>query len=484
MATLNKPGSDLEWCNNNPVDGTSGQPAIIDPSGGKKDSGFLRLEKPPRQDMNWFMNTAGLWNSYLETFTDGAPILNAAHYNLDPGNTGVQNITALNTVLALGKKVFIPAGTYDVEGNPTIPDGSHIVGIPKSVIIRSSGITDWDIKDKRVNFFGINFEDNGPDIKILCGHSSDDGYSLFDSCSFEPTAASGTAILDLTPGAVNDSSGLLHIINCYFNRGEALTNLDTETACPRIIATGNDFDNSEIILRSSSIAVRIFRGNRFITPEIRLGGGGIFIENNFFDNNSGFLHLQGTTSGRFANNDGANLPTVAPSGSNRFEFENNRDENGIMDDQSETIEGVRYYGENGGLLLADTTSTKINFDLNRTVQMARDSTYTKDIVEDGTGTFTIKGISKEQTRIQCTLVFPTTVPTGDFEAYLKVNGTNRYVFNKSLFGAAGSVLNLNQTLLFAKADTFHIEVRNDTGGNIQGFQTSNDIDSHIVVDGF
>ena len=116
--------------------------------------------------------------------------------------------------------------------------------------------------------------------------------------------------------------------------------------------------------------------------------------------------------------------------------------------------------------------------------MARDSTYTKDIVEDGTGTFTIKGISKEQTRIQCTLVFPTTVPTGDFEAYLKVNGTNRYVFNKSLFGAAGSVLNLNQTLLFAKADTFHIEVRNDTGGNIQGFQTSNDIDSHIVVDGF
>lgn len=65
-----KPGTQLEWCNNNPVDATSLQPAIIDPSGGKKDSGFLRLEKPPRQDINWFQNLAGLWSAYFEAETD------------------------------------------------------------------------------------------------------------------------------------------------------------------------------------------------------------------------------------------------------------------------------------------------------------------------------------------------------------------------------------------------------------------------------
>lgn len=65
-----KPSEQLEWCNLNPIDGTSLQPAIITPSAGKLDSGLLRKEKPVRQDTNWFRNLAGLWQTYFETETD------------------------------------------------------------------------------------------------------------------------------------------------------------------------------------------------------------------------------------------------------------------------------------------------------------------------------------------------------------------------------------------------------------------------------
>lgn len=46
----------ISWANTNPVDGVSGQNAMIEPSTSKKNSGFLRLERPPRQDLNWLFN--------------------------------------------------------------------------------------------------------------------------------------------------------------------------------------------------------------------------------------------------------------------------------------------------------------------------------------------------------------------------------------------------------------------------------------------
>lgn len=55
-----------EWAITNPVDGVSGLPAIQEPSTAKKDSGFLRLERPPRQDHNWLFNTSGNWLKYMQ----------------------------------------------------------------------------------------------------------------------------------------------------------------------------------------------------------------------------------------------------------------------------------------------------------------------------------------------------------------------------------------------------------------------------------
>lgn len=63
MAT--KPTKFPEWAKLNPTDPVSGQPAIIEPSTSKKNSGFLREEEPPRQDINWLHNLTNQWLEWL-----------------------------------------------------------------------------------------------------------------------------------------------------------------------------------------------------------------------------------------------------------------------------------------------------------------------------------------------------------------------------------------------------------------------------------
>lgn len=73
MAT--KPTDIPFWATANPVDGVSGQPAILTPAAGKVASGYIRLERPPRQDFNYNQNLNGLWVEWLDQQTD----LNDAH---------------------------------------------------------------------------------------------------------------------------------------------------------------------------------------------------------------------------------------------------------------------------------------------------------------------------------------------------------------------------------------------------------------------
>lgn len=68
MAT--KPLVIPRWATVPTIDGTSGQPNIIEPSSGKKDVGFARRERPPRQDHNWLFNVNYQWQQYLEEVTD------------------------------------------------------------------------------------------------------------------------------------------------------------------------------------------------------------------------------------------------------------------------------------------------------------------------------------------------------------------------------------------------------------------------------
>jgi len=487
MALLSKPGTALEWCNNNPVDGTSGQTAIIDPSGGKKDSGFIRLEKPPRQDFNWFMNNSGLWTQYLETLTDAAPFVNAINYNLDVGNTGAQNTTALIAAFAASPNVFVPAGDYDFAGNITFPEGANLIGVPSQLNGTNFNFTaaaSWDVLNKRTTIKNIVFLCTPLlSLTILAGHDDDKGMTLIEKCTFSGNSTGAFYFIDLESG-ISDDLGLVHLVDCTAFNTNMFKNTSAVNFCPRMRVSGGIFFVSNFDFTSDSTSVRVFDNNTMTGSTYDISGSGTVFEENKFIGSAVFT-FTGTDSCIVRNNvdDSGAISVVADATSRAF-FSNNKGLDGLISDETETIRGVRYYGENTGTLVADTTTVKINFNTNRTVSMARISTYAKNIVEDGTGTFTIIGISPEQTRIQCTIGYSAVAPTGNFQAFLKINGTNAYMFDKSLANANNSVLSLNQTIQFSQGDTFTIEVENFTGGNITNVLSLNSIPAHIVVDGF
>lgn len=67
--TETRPTKTPEWASANPTDPVSGQPAIIEPSEAKKDSGHLRLERPTRHDHNWLFNLIWKWIEWLDQET-------------------------------------------------------------------------------------------------------------------------------------------------------------------------------------------------------------------------------------------------------------------------------------------------------------------------------------------------------------------------------------------------------------------------------
>lgn len=85
-----------EWASANPTDPISGQPAIAEPTSGKKASGHTRLERPPRQDHNWLFNLIWLWIKWFKQQ------VNSMWNNLDEffNKTGISNtMVTSNTVL-------------------------------------------------------------------------------------------------------------------------------------------------------------------------------------------------------------------------------------------------------------------------------------------------------------------------------------------------------------------------------------------------
>lgn len=85
-----------EWASANPTDPISGQPAIAEPTSGKKASGHTRIERPPRQDHNWLFNLIWLWTKWFKQQ------VNAMWNNLDElfTKTGISNtMVTSNTVL-------------------------------------------------------------------------------------------------------------------------------------------------------------------------------------------------------------------------------------------------------------------------------------------------------------------------------------------------------------------------------------------------
>ena len=52
---MSRPSEKSDWGNTD----------VVAPSGSKKATGFLKLEKPPFQFFNWFWNLSSLWEDYF-----------------------------------------------------------------------------------------------------------------------------------------------------------------------------------------------------------------------------------------------------------------------------------------------------------------------------------------------------------------------------------------------------------------------------------
>jgi len=82
-----------EWASADPVDPVSGMNAIAEPSEAKKDSGFLRSERPPRQDFNWLFNLLYLWIDWFKQqvdylFNNVSEVITNNDITVDTGESG------------------------------------------------------------------------------------------------------------------------------------------------------------------------------------------------------------------------------------------------------------------------------------------------------------------------------------------------------------------------------------------------------------
>jgi len=145
-----KPSTIPFWATGNPIDGVSGQPAILTPSAGKVVSGYTRLERPPRQDFNFNQNLNGLWVEYLDQQVD----LNDTHRSsdgTDHANVGLNDTHRLgggadHSDVALNNTHRSSPGTdhSDVGLNNThrIGNGSDHSDVALNTTHRSSSGTD------------------------------------------------------------------------------------------------------------------------------------------------------------------------------------------------------------------------------------------------------------------------------------------------------------------------------------------------------
>jgi len=95
-----------DWATSLVTDPTSGQPNRATPSSGKKASGFLLNEKPPRQNQNWLDWLSGLWVRFFADSIDRPTY----------GRSSTQGLTHL----AYSQKAVAKSFTLNYNINPAL----------------------------------------------------------------------------------------------------------------------------------------------------------------------------------------------------------------------------------------------------------------------------------------------------------------------------------------------------------------------------
>lgn len=156
MSIIIKPTDYPNWANLNPVDGASGQNAIIAPNNTKINNGYGNQERPPRQDLNWFQNEKDKWDNYLKQIlhedyingfdmSGGIRSVSTLTYSFFPGSamdsTNTQLISSLGDPVWKANNGFTKRLQSNFEAGPYVK-GINGNGIPAAVG-SSLGNADW-----------------------------------------------------------------------------------------------------------------------------------------------------------------------------------------------------------------------------------------------------------------------------------------------------------------------------------------------------
>ena len=523
MAT--KPSTKPEWATLDPIDGVSGQPAIIEPSASKKNSGFLRLERPPRQDLNWILNLLDLWVDYFEEFTeenetdiglntghrlgDGSDhadvfqnttdigtnaiaiaLLNNSLVWVDATNFGMiqlevatdDNINAINAAFAISPFVFIPAGNYQVFSSGlkiNIPDGGILAGAGASTLLQIALTKDiFNVTNKNCMIHNLNLFSTAAGVMFTPALTEKRVFRL-SSCIIGGITTDQAINLDSS-----DESGLVVLENCFFDDAftvEPILESTTNTQS-RLIAINNTFKEQKIILGGFPSSQKLFSKNKIIGGEITIKGGrNVIFDNNEIDIDAFFFEF--TKGAIFRNNllGDVNANTVnnnVSGNASRVLWLGNRALDDSVQDADNAIRGIKVVGDwsGGNEIIANGEIAIINYDNVSTV-MARNNNYLtvsgdSDVYTAAVGEFRNIGTAGGRVLIDCQIILDQVV-TADIDIYLKLNNSSfPRLFEKIQLSGSNTIHTLRTEFRMAIGDTLRITIDNNTGGNINILTTA------------
>lgn len=114
---VDKPTKLPRWAENNVEDPISGQNNVLEPPEEKKDSGWARLEFPPRQWFNWLSRKTWEWLAWLKQQEEQAVVTDGDGVGLFPTDGALITLYAVDTS---NNNVMYAIGHKQSSTNPTL----------------------------------------------------------------------------------------------------------------------------------------------------------------------------------------------------------------------------------------------------------------------------------------------------------------------------------------------------------------------------
>lgn len=464
MAT--KPTEKPEWCTANPTDPISLNPAIIEPSSGKKASGHLRIEKPPRQDHNWLFNLIYKWIDWFDQEvthnTKHISFPNVLSFDADP--TGVVDaISAFDEAWTYDSTILAPEGHYKITSDPggsfTLPENACLIGSGKgntilecygddiifkllSTKLTVKGVTIKQNTGSPTAFFADVTPGESIDLSIEDTEILDMAYGI-SSTGSEFTGSASTMytknlhIEDCTVANIdhggNDAKHFksIYMLNLFSSQSNAsLINISINSDAgedPKPILFEHCYiEDGKFILKGGWSASMIWVRGSFINLDSydldALGGG-------------------------FENCQMGDAPNSIVTNSAVYHFKNVQNAGGLMG-EDDNIDGISVrYTASAGSSIPDSDNTFIYFNNEQYTKMARNIPFTGlgyDVWDGVNREFTVRGYGSGLVKIEVQVVITGTTVEIDtaklyeYRLYLNINGIDTNEILKSITNDNGS----------------------------------------------